>query len=99
MNLLAVNIGNSRITWALFRKGMLIETWHEETARAGAAAGQIAEAARSQPVAICSVVPAACRTIEEALAPTGQRVLLLSTGSQRLIGGTYDTLGVDRVAN
>jgi len=99
MNILAVNIGNSRITWALFRKGMLIETWQEETSRVEPAARLIAELARTQPVAICSVVPAACEILVNHLAGAGVETHLLSTGSQKLISGTYVGLGMDRVAN
>lgn len=99
MNLLAVNIGNSRITWALFRKGMLIEAWHEETSRPKEAARLIADLARTQPVAICSVVPAALDILVNDLTSFGLEFHLLSTSAQTLISGTYDRLGVDRVAN
>lgn len=99
MNLLAVNIGNSRITWALFRKGMLIETWHEATSRPQEAARLIAELARTQPVAICSVVPAACEILVEHLTASGLEFHLLSSASQTLVSGTYEGMGIDRVAN
>lgn len=99
MNLLAVNIGNSRITWALFCKGMLIDVWHANTHECSSAASVIARLSGAETVAVCSVVPSALEVVVRCLESQGKSALVLGTSSQKLIGGTYDSLGVDRVAN
>jgi len=94
-----VNVGNSRISAALFRRGVLADFWHHETADVGAAAAEIAGRGKGSRVAVASVVPDAGNALVERLSARGQAVRLIESSEQKLIAGTYETMGSDRVAN
>src|SRR5579885_1474 len=96
MDVIAVDIGNSRIACGLFRQGILVETWHCETDQPRAAAELIAER-NGIAVKICSVVPDAAGELKEHLIRL--RLDVSQITSQTLVRPTYETLGMDRQAN
>lgn len=99
--LLAISIGNTRITCGTFKAGALIETQHYDTPKSQTASRQIADSVeKSSLVAMCSVVPAAAEEVRAALADKGVRPFEIPTGgSTHLIKGIYETMGADRIAN
>ena len=99
--LLAISIGNTRITCGTFKAGALIETQHYDTPKSQTASRQNADSVeKSSLVAMCSVVPAAAEEVRAALADKGVRPFEIPTGgSTHLIKGIYETMGADRIAN
>lgn len=98
LDLIAVDIGNSRITCAQFRTGQIQKIWHHATSQALQAAQDIEQIAGHDLVSLCSVVPQATAVICKHLQSHGVRVSLIETGQQRIIGGIYPTMGADRIA-
>ncbi len=99
-DLLAIDIGNSRISCGLFKTGALVQTWHYPTREAMSAARAIADGAHGRPpVALCSVVPAAASEIKTQLALAGCGLFEVSAQGPVPISDIYQTMGADRVAN
>jgi type III pantothenate kinase len=100
-DLLAISIGNTRITCGIFKSGALLETSHFDTVKAAGAARTIAgDLASKMPVALCSVVPHAAEQVKAALAERNIRAFeVTQKGTAHLIKNTYETMGADRIAN
>ena len=98
-DLLAIDIGNSRISCGLFKAGALTETWHHPTADPGGAARMIASLSEGAEVAVSCVVPAALEVLQRHLSSNGKNILSLKTGQSKLVHSVYDTMGSDRIAN
>jgi type III pantothenate kinase len=100
-DLLAISIGNTRITCGTFKSGALIDTQHFDTPKSRAASRHIANGVEDgSRVALCSVVPDAADELRGALADKGVRPLEVSQkGTAHLLKGTYETMGADRIAN
>lgn len=96
--LVAVDIGNSRITCGLFRTGILVKTWFYSTSDAQQAADELA-ACECTSVAVSSVVPVALARINEALRHQSKRLCVVRNGDAALMPGVYETMGADRIAN
>jgi len=102
-NRIAVNMGNSRISWGLFVDDELQELKHSLVANAEDAAQaivQTAGATRTSRIAVCSVVPSLNKKmIERFKAETAIECRQITTENQKLISNTYPSLGIDRIAN
>jgi type III pantothenate kinase len=102
-NRIAVNMGNSRISWGLFVDDKLQELKHSLVGNAEAAAQAIldtAGATRTSRIAVCSVVPSLNKTmIERFRAEETIECLQITSDNQKLISNTYPSLGIDRIAN
>jgi len=98
MEILAIDVGNSRITCAEISDGQIGKIWHHPTSSPLAAAQSIASAANQRTVALCSVVPAAGSVINNYLQSHSINVVPISA-EQPFISGTYTTMGADRAAN
>jgi type III pantothenate kinase len=97
-DLIALDVGNSRIGCALFRNGILVENWFCHTTDARKAADTILEKTETKvPVAISSVVPAATEILQAHLEPEGRSLTVIK--NQSIIKGVYPGMGSDRVAN
>jgi type III pantothenate kinase len=99
IDLIAVDLGNSRISCGLFRQGILLETWHHATNSPAAAAAAIAEKSDSKAVAISSVVPETAKELRAHLTAAGKSLIDVRSEAQSMVKGVYDTLGTDRLAN
>jgi type III pantothenate kinase len=99
VDLVAVDIGNTRINSGLFRQGVLTETWQHATTDPRAAARAIAGSADKAQVAICSVVPDATVEFRQILTSGGSHLIEIGSGAKSPLKGSYDTLGADRIAN
>ncbi|HEY9681771.1 MAG TPA: type III pantothenate kinase [Oculatellaceae cyanobacterium] len=101
-NRIAIDIGNSRISCGLFINHELKELKHHPSANGDAASKSIVEmasAAKTDRVAVCSVVPSVSQPMIEHLTERELRTYQVSAANQRIISDTYTTMGADRVAN
>ena len=100
---IAVDIGNSRTTCALFRRGDLLEKWHNRTDEFDkivvAIVKRIGVADRPHLVAISSAIPILKEQLLESLEDFGARTIEVSIENQRIISNTYSDMGTDRLAN
>ena len=94
--LLAIDIGNSNVKYALFVNGKITETWRHPTDQVTAQAAPILKS-QSCPVAISSVVPAAEQHLRSLL--SDREVISISEICQNLLTGMDRTMGADRVAD
>lgn len=97
--LIAVNVGNSRIACGRFVDGELADIWHYQTQDALRAAQGIHEKAHAGQVAMCSVVPSSGRLMRDYWQSRHLSVHEIRGDTQTLISGTYETMGADRIAN
>lgn len=99
MDLIAVDVGNSRISCGLFRGGVLIETWHHETGDPDGAARSIGEKAGGVSIALSSVVPSSSNRLSELLFACGTHFTDVPAAAHKILSGTYQSMGSDRLAN
>jgi len=99
MNLIAVDIGNTRTTCGLFRQGVLLETWHHDTHQADRAAESVLEKAGDLPVALSSVVPEASSAFQLSFQSRKRQLFEVTSSSPGIISGAYESMGADRLAN
>jgi type III pantothenate kinase len=98
---IAVNIGNSRISCGLFKAGKLLRVWHHPARDMQGASGDIlatVKASHNCQVAICSVVPSANEILSQQLLASKVDMFAVTRSSQKIIEGTYETMGADRIA-
>jgi type III pantothenate kinase len=98
-NLVAVSIGNTRITSGLFVQDKLQKVWHHEASNASGAAHALCRLPHSSYVGICSVVPPSTRIITEALSSNGISYFEIGPNKPHPLKNVYPTLGADRLAN
>lgn len=98
MNLIAVDIGNSRVTSAQFINGELGKVWHHPTDQALAAAQDICLVPDVSLVAISSVVPNATVVMVDYLRSKQIPIHEIDTSKQTILSGIYPSMGADRVA-
>lgn len=96
---LAVDIGNSRIKAAVFRSGAMAASFEEPTKSAKDAAAKIGRDFPHALVAMSSVVPEAADSLELELTSMGIDNFRLESGKSSIISSLYSTLGADRIAN
>lgn len=96
--LIAVDMGNSRISCGSFKSGILVKTWFYGVADLDAAAEELC-AAKSNTIAVSSVVPEACQKLKKLLLASGKRLCEVRAGDSNLMEGVYSTMGSDRIAN
>ncbi|MBS1991304.1 MAG: type III pantothenate kinase [Cyanobacteria bacterium SZAS LIN-3] len=94
--LLAIDVGNTNVKYALFRGGTLTKTWCHPTDQVGVSAAAILYKTRC-PVALSSVVPAASEILSALL--TGRKVIVVSAAQQDVLSGMDQSMGADRVAD
>lgn len=102
INRIVVDIGNTRITCGVFVDGKIVDLSHHLLSNTQKAAADIAvdaDAMNIDEIAICSVVPSVSRSLIEYLEVHHRKIFQITSESQTLISGTYDSLGVDRIAN
>lgn len=99
MDLVAVNIGNSRISCGRFIGGALVESTHHETCAFREAALSVGPWLAGKCMGLASVVPAVTEDFLACLPDSRQWIVAVRAGSQGLVSGTYETMGADRVAN
>lgn len=102
INRIVVDIGNTRITCGVFVDGKIVDISHHLLSNTQKAAADIAVEADSMhinEIAICSVVPSISRSLIEYLEVHHRKIFQITSDTQTLISGTYDSLGVDRIAN
>ncbi len=102
INRIVVDIGNTRITCGVFVDGKIVDLSHHLLSNTQKAAADIAvdaDAMHIDEIAICSVVPSVSRSLIEYLEVHHRKIFQITSESQTLISGTYDSLGVDRIAN
>ncbi|MBY0358166.1 MAG: type III pantothenate kinase [Candidatus Obscuribacterales bacterium] len=97
-DIIAIDLGNSRISCGLFRTGVLVETWFHPSNDIEAA-GRSINSHKPAFVALCSVVPEAATGLKALLTAHGHKVLTMATGKSNVIKGIYPTMGADRIAN
>jgi type III pantothenate kinase len=98
-SLLAVDIGNSRITQGIFRNGILVDVWHDPTENVDSAIDNLVDRSGDLRIVISSVVPAAAEKLVAPLIAAGKTTRLISTEDLAFLPGSYDTMGFDRLAN
>ena len=98
-NLLAIDVGNSRISCGLFKQGALVETWHHPTNDPRGAARTISVNGEGCTLAISSVVPEASDVLRDQLSTNGCKPYEVSATKSKMIASIYDTMGSDRLAN
>ena len=101
-NRIAIDIGNSRISYGLFVNNELIELKHHLATNGQAASKSIvdmAHSAKTDRVALCSVVPSVGQTMLEQLKKEKLHLFQVTAANQRLISDTYVSMGADRIAN
>ncbi len=99
MDLIAVDVGNSRISCGRFCGGLLIDTWHYATAAPEQAAFSLSEQSSGTGVALCSVVPEAAAAIAQVFRADNKLILEVRTETHKIISGIYETMGADRICN
>lgn len=99
IDLIAVDLGNSRISCGLFRQGILLDTWHHATSAPAEAAAAILQQSDNHSVALSSVVPEIADELTNLLTARSKKVVDVRNQAQRMIKGAYATLGTDRLAN
>lgn len=97
---MVVDIGNSRIAYALAADGKLAGIDFFSTADQQSAAERLVEESRRHkcPVVIASVVPDAALFLRSQLTSELVNFQELTSGSQTLISGAYPSLGIDRIS-
>lgn len=101
-NRIVVDIGNTRISCGIFLDGKIVDLSHHLLSNTQKAANDIAEDASAMhidQIAVCSVVPSVSRNLIEFLESHQRKVFQVSSDTQTLITGTYDSLGADRIAS
>lgn len=94
--LLAIDIGNSNVKYALFVNGRVKETWRHPTATVATDAAAILNSSSCR-VAISSVVPAAEQHLRSLL--SNRDVISIGEICQNLLTGMDRSMGADRVAD
>lgn len=96
--LIAVDMGNSRISCGSFKSGILLKTWFYSIADVESA-GEELSATSCGVIAVSSVVPAAYAKLKNLLQKSGKRLVEIRPGDATLMKGVYPTMGADRIAN
>lgn len=96
--LIAVDMGNSRISCGSFKSGILVKTWFYNISDLDTAADELS-AAKSNNIAVSSVVPQACEQLRKRLTASGKKLCEVRAGDANLMEGVYATMGADRIAN
>lgn len=99
MDLLAVDVGTTRISCGIFKGGILVDTWHHSTAQPEEAARSIAHRSNGMGIAVSSVVPASSSLITDHLHSCGKTLFEVRTETHRTIRDFYHNIGTDRLAN
>ena len=97
-----MDVGNSRISCALFCGDELVETFNYATAEPQAAASKLKALGGKTLgalVSISSVVPSAAKVLLDSWQPDPNLLYKISAKNQGLLTGLYDTIGSDRIAN
>ena len=100
--ILAVDIGNSRISCGLFAGDELIDTYNYATGEPQVAASHLKSLGRKlggAMVSLSSVVPGASEELLNAWQLDPAHLFTVSAKNQTLLNGLYETLGSDRIAN
>ena len=98
IDLVAIDVGNSRIGYALFRNGIIVENWFCHTTDARSAADTILTKTEEKvPIAISSVVPAVTEILQAHLEPGNRSLTVLR--DQSMLKNIYPGMGTDRIAN
>src|SRR5437773_2522644 len=98
IDLVAIDVGNSRIGCALFRNGIIVENWFCHTTDARNAADTIlSKTDEKVSVAISSVVPSVTEILQAHLEPANRNITLVR--DQSILQGIYPGMGSDRIAN
>lgn len=101
-NRIVVDIGNTRISCGVFVDDKIVDLSHHllsNTEKAATDLAMDADAMGIDEIAICSVVPSISRSLLSHLEEMQRKAFQITTESQTLISGTYESLGVDRIAN
>jgi type III pantothenate kinase len=99
---LAVDIGNSRISCALFIEDNLVETYNyatEEPHVAGTHLKSLSTKHEGALLSVSSVVPVATSQLITFWLPPVENLFFVSAKEQTMISGLYETIGTDRIAN
>lgn len=99
---LAVDIGNSRICCGLFSGEKLIESWNYSSSEALVAASHLSsmeEKLSDSLIVVSSVVPDTSRSLLGRWPSRRENLFEVSSRSQTLLKGLYDSMGADRIAN
>ncbi len=97
-SLLAIDAGNSRVKYAHFLHGKLINFWHHPTDATTAVCAEFLARVDAS-VALASVVPTAGDAIKAACTRLGKPLFEVNAPAQRFLTGMKDTMGADRVAD
>lgn len=95
--LIAVDIGNSRISCGLFNQGVLVDSWYFTRAEVAQSARDLISRGATN-VAVSSVVPDTSAELAESLTDHNVKVLQIKAGHPAM-PGIYPTMGADRIAN
>ncbi|HEY9713214.1 MAG TPA: type III pantothenate kinase [Chroococcales cyanobacterium] len=98
---IAVDVGNTRISCAVFKSDQLVDLQHHAHADGVLVAKMIASRAQGtgSPIALCSVVPAVAGTMTAIFAESRVQFCEVIADKQSIVSGIYPTMGADRVAN
>jgi len=99
IDLLAVDIGNSRIHSGLFRQGKLVSSWYHNLSQATESIKQAMTVADKHLIVLSSVVPSVDNLFREQCKCAVQDLLEINPDSQHLIKEAYPAIGTDRLAN
>ena len=96
MNLVAIDIGTTRIKCGRFEGETLKETWHYATKDSASIGGDLLARVGKDKLAMSSVAPNATADIEKAI---GRPIFKVTPGGQNFIKDFHPEYGADRVAD